>query len=368
MACYLTPTTKAHADQFLSCMLLTPPSRRLLDDLVRNFVAPYLVQEKEKIISDRCRELVDLKEGLIINMDVGYTGARKAQCATVMVGSGSRVVFSRTDTENGAWLKEGILVSAALEEAINIRKLDVVAVEIDDNASNKKKIESYKRVNGPSEYTEENVKGLNDVFHAAKSMGKQAIKIMSLFVEQIISKVKPLTVIIPLGVDLHEMILSPLLTELTSNFDSYFLDIKEKFQHIGAAEWVAANSSISSMQDFANSVQQVDSTIDYKHWSPIVNAWNETKPPSANLADNISSIQISKTTSLRCLNAVAKSASRLVSGEELNEENKKNCFEFLRKTLPQICFRGDNFSVNFLECLETKAKIAITTNENSINN
>ena len=177
MACYLTPTTKAHADQFLSCMLITPPSRRVLNDLVKNFVAPYLLEEKEKMVSERCSELLNLNEGLIINMDVGYTGARKAQCATVMVGSGSRVVFSRTDTENGAWLEEGILVSAALDEAINIRKLDVVAVEIDDNASNKKKIESYKRVNGPSEYTEGNVKGLNDVFHAAKSMGKQAIKI-----------------------------------------------------------------------------------------------------------------------------------------------------------------------------------------------
>ena len=49
-------------------------------------------------------------------------------------------------------------MSAALDEAINIRKLDVVAVEIDDNASNKKKIESYKRVNGPDEYKEESVK------------------------------------------------------------------------------------------------------------------------------------------------------------------------------------------------------------------
>lgn len=64
-----------------------------------------------------------------------------------MVGSGSRVVFSRTDTENGAWLKEDILVSTALDEAVNIRELDVVvAVEIDDDASNKKKIESHKRV------------------------------------------------------------------------------------------------------------------------------------------------------------------------------------------------------------------------------
>ena len=139
LATYITPTTKAHAEQFLTSMLLTPPSRNLLNELVTKFVKPYLLGEKEKIISARCEELRNLGEDLIINMDVGYTGARKAQCATIMVGSGSRAVFSRTDTENGAWLKEGILVSLALDEAINIRKLDVVAVEIDDNAANKKK-------------------------------------------------------------------------------------------------------------------------------------------------------------------------------------------------------------------------------------
>ena len=199
-------------------------------------------------------------------------------------------------------------------------------------------------------------------------MGKQAIKITSVFVEQIISKIKPLTVIVLPGVlDLHEAILSPLLTELTSNFDSYFLDIKDKFQNHGAVEWINANSSISSMQDFANSVQQVDSIIDYKLWTPIVDAWNETEPPSTCLADNISSIQISKTTSMRCLNAVAKAASRLISGEELSEENKNNSIEFLRNVLPPICFRGDNFSVNFMECLENKAKVFIEANEKSIN-
>jgi hypothetical protein len=130
-------------------------------------------------------------------MDVGYTGARKAQCATIMVGSGSRAVFSRTDTENGAWLKEGILVSMALNEAINIRKLDIVAVEIDDNAANKKKIENLRRTNGPVEFQQETVKGLNDVFHAAKSMGRQAVKLVSLFAQQIQAKVKPLCVAHP---------------------------------------------------------------------------------------------------------------------------------------------------------------------------
>jgi hypothetical protein len=125
LACYMTPTTKAHAEQFFSTILHTPPSRNMLNDLVDSFIKPYLLSEKERIITERCSELKDLNEGIIINMDVGYTGARKAQCATVMVGSGSRVVFSRTDTENGAWLKEGILVSTALNEAIND-----VAVEI----------------------------------------------------------------------------------------------------------------------------------------------------------------------------------------------------------------------------------------------
>jgi hypothetical protein len=38
------------------------------------------------------------------------------------------------------------------------------------------------------------------------------------------------------------------------------------------------------MKDFANSMQQVDATIDFKYWTPVVR--NETKPPSASFADN----------------------------------------------------------------------------------
>ena len=140
----MTPTTKAHSEQFFSTMLLTPPSRNMLNDLVKSFVMPYLLSEKERLITVRCDELKSLGEGIIVNLDVGYTGARKAQCATIMVGSGSRALFSRVDTDNGAWLKEGLLVSLALDEAINQRKLDIVAVEIDDNAANKKKLKATK--------------------------------------------------------------------------------------------------------------------------------------------------------------------------------------------------------------------------------
>ena len=140
----MTPTTKAHSGQFFSTMLLTPPSHNMLNDLVRSFVMPYLLSEKERLITVRCDELKSLGEGIIVNLDVGYTGACKAQCATIMVGSGSRALFSRVDTDNGAWLKEGLLVSLTLDEAINQRKLDIVAVEIDDNAANKKKLKATK--------------------------------------------------------------------------------------------------------------------------------------------------------------------------------------------------------------------------------
>ena len=56
-------------------MLLTPPSRNTMKGVVKSFVAPYLTDEKERIVDLRCSELTSLNEGLIINMDVGYTGA-----------------------------------------------------------------------------------------------------------------------------------------------------------------------------------------------------------------------------------------------------------------------------------------------------
>ena len=198
----------------------------MLNDLVKSFVSPYFLQKNEQIINVRCDNLRGLGDGIIINMDVGYTGARKAQCATVMVGSGSRAIFSRTDTESGAWLKDGILVLLALDEAINVRKLDVVAVEIDHNASNKK-IENYKRVNGPTEYKEESVEGLNDVFHAAKSMDRQAVKIVATYVQQLESQIKPLIESHSNNWKIEETLLYTISNNLVMNFISYFSDISD---------------------------------------------------------------------------------------------------------------------------------------------
>ena len=362
LACYMTPTTKAHSEQFLSAMLFTPPSHNMLNDLVKCFVQTYLLSEKERIITMRCDKLKSLGVGIIVDMDVGYTGAPKAQCATVMVGSGSRAPFSRVDTENGAWLKEGILVSLALDEAINQRKLDIVVVEIDNNAANKKKVESYKRINGPIEYSQQTVKGLNDVFHAAKSMGRQAFKITSVCIQQLESKIKPLTASQPADWNIEIDLLQPILLTLEENFHYYFHDISEKSESIGAKEWIEADSTKTSMQEFAKKINLVDGTIDYEFWVPIVEVWNNLKPPSAAKAENINSVIITKITSLRCLTALADAVSSLLQVVALIDINKNTVLGHSKSHLPAICFRGDNFSVNFVDYLDdnvTKSKLNI---------
>lgn len=156
-----------------------------------------------------------------------------------------------------------------------------------------KKIKSYKRVNGPLEYSQQTVKGLNDVFHAAKSMGRQALKITSAFTEELKSKIKPLTASQPADWMMEDL-LQPLLLTSEENFQYYFHDISEKFDSMGAKEWIGANSTKTSMQEFANKLNLVDGTINYEFWVPIVVVWNNLKPPSAIDAENINSIIITK--------------------------------------------------------------------------
>ena len=50
---------------------------------------------------------------------------------------------------------------------------------------------NHKRVNGPPKFQEEMVQGLNDSVHAAKSMGRQAVKIVAAYVQQLTSKIRP---------------------------------------------------------------------------------------------------------------------------------------------------------------------------------
>ena len=65
-------------------------------------------------------------------------------------------------------------------------------------------------------------------------------------------------------------LLQQLLLTLEGNFQYYFHDISEKFDSIGAKEWIEANSTKTSMQEFANILNLVDGTLNYEFWVPIV--------------------------------------------------------------------------------------------------
>lgn len=142
-------------------------------------------------------------------------------------------------------------------------------------------------------------------------MGRQEIKIVSLFSQQLETKIKPLTASNPLTWKIDEKFLKPILTDLGVNFRYYFSDIDDKFANIGAKEWKEANSSKTSMQEFATKLNLVDETINCQYWTPVVEAWNKVKPPSSIDADNISAIMISKTTSMKCFTALAAAVALL---------------------------------------------------------
>ena len=162
-------------------------------------------------------------------------------------------------------------------------------------------------------------------------------------------------------------LLQPLLLTLEENFQYYFHDIIEKFDSIGAKEWIEANSTKTSMQEFANNLNLVDGTVNYEFWVPIVVVWNNLKPPSAIDAENINSVIITKTTSLRCLTALANAVSNLLGVVALVEINKSAVLRYLKSHLPSICFRGDNFSVNFVDCLDDNiTKLRSTINQSKL--
>lgn len=139
---------------------------------------------------------------------------------------------------------------------------------------------------------------------------------------------------------------------MDSNSITYFSDIIDKFDNLGAKEWIEASSSPENMQKLANDLNLIDTTINYEYWVPVVNVWNQSKPPSASNAINISAVQLTKGTSVKCQTALVHAVSKLVNEGELEESTIIDKMGYLRSKLPAICFRGDNYSVNFIDCLE----------------
>ena len=342
LAVCMTPITMAHADQLFSAMLLTPPSRNLLKDIINLVVDPYLVNEKARLVTDACREIRDSGLSPVLCMDVGHSSARNSQAATLAAASGNVLLFTMTDTKTNAWLKETALVGRALDYAITEEKLDVCMVEIDDNAKNATIITSYTRVNGPEESKNEIVKAGIDVFHAAKAMGKHLVKVTAENSIVIGKFFKPLC-------DQNcavSGIIARMCDMMTAKSDDFFSDIMKTFSNHGASTWRSVSRTPTEMREFAVSNNLVDRTSDFPTWEPLVTAWNTIFSGKGSIS-SVAKIKITMSLSSKTLRILAQSV-EIVTGNKFVLDNKGNekteLYMYMKKYLPDICYRGHNFS------------------------
>ena len=344
---YLTPNTMAHADQLFSAMLLTPPNKNLLKEIIKWIVDPYLVREKERIVGEACRHIRESGISPVLCMDVGHSSARNSQAATLVATSGNVLLFTLTDTKTNAWLKETALVERALDFAIMTEKLYVCMIEIDDNAKNASIITSYKRVNGPPECRDETVQAGIDVFHAAKAMGKHVIKITGENLAVMEKFFKPLC-----QKDCEVPLVTARVNEMMlTKMNAFFSEIITTFSTYGATAWREASDTPASMRVFAERNNLIDLTDNHTYWQPVVSAWNSIivgKPP----VTSISKVKINISLSLKSLRIMATSVQEVTGNVVIATDRaseKQECFAYLKKNLPDICYRGNIISVDLCE-------------------
>ena len=350
----MTPNTMAHSDQLLSSMLLTPPSRMLLKEIIRVVVDPYLFLKKSSIISMACDQLRSLGTSPILCMDVGHSSARNSQAATLAAASGNLLLFTLTDTKTNAWLKESALVTRALEFAIDEAKLDISSVEIDDNAKNALLISSFTRVNGPDETKSEPVRAAIDVFHAAKSLGKNALKISK---DHLIVLEKMLQPMCTKNIDVPQ-ILNKITRKIREKSDAYFTEINGTFSEksFGSDIWKFISASPDSMKEFATNNKLMEIASDSIYWETVITKWNELCGEKKHVT-SVSGIRLSSNLTMKVLRGLSKTVSELTMKPipQYKIGEKENLTSYLRENLPDICSRGHNFHTE-LESITTEMK------------
>lgn len=351
----MTPNTMAHSDQLLSSMLLTPPSRMLLKEIIRVVVDPYLAGKKKDIISAACDQLKVLGTSPILCMDVGHSSARNSQAATLAAASGNILLFTMTDTKTNAWLKESSLVARALEFAIVEAKLDISSVEIDDNAKNALLISSFKRINGPEGIRDEPVKAAIDVFHAAKSMGKNIIKISKDHLTTLEKIMQPLCT---RNIDVP-LLLSKLTTKIRLKSEMFFTEINGIFteKKFGSDTWKEISTTPECLKNFSIMNGFMESAPDNIFWAPVISTWNTLYNEKKSIT-SMSGIKISSTMTLKTLRGLSKTVSETIQVDIPTPDKgaeKETLIQYLRDKLPDICSRGHNFHTD-LESLADEFK------------
>lgn len=102
------------------------------------------------------------------------------------------------------------------------------------------------------------------------------------------------------------------------------------------------------MRDFADKNNLIDLTDDYSYWQPVVTAWNSTMLGKSPIT-SISKVKITMSLSLKSLRIIAASVEGVTGNIRPNvvkANDKEEYFSYLTKNLPDICHRGNIFSVD----------------------
>jgi hypothetical protein len=89
----MTPVSKAHSEQLMRAMLLTPVNRGKMDVIIARIVKPYLIQQKKNVIAGQFEKVKLLGAPLRVSMDVGYDSVRSANNAVIFACVGQIPLF-----------------------------------------------------------------------------------------------------------------------------------------------------------------------------------------------------------------------------------------------------------------------------------
>ena len=195
-----------------------------------------------------------------------------------------------------------------------------------------------------------------DVFHAAKSMGKNAFKISKdhlLTLEKLLQRICVKNVDVPL-------LLNNVTLELRKKSDLFFPDINQIFslKSFGSEIWKLVSTSPGSMRQFAveNGLNEI--TPDGVYWEAFISKWN-TLHSGKKCVTSMSGVRLSSTMTLKSLRVLSKTVSD-ITGVEIPITDKSSekdvLMSHLREMLPDICSQGYNFHTN-IEDIIIKMKI-----------
>ena len=372
-------------ERIFTVMGLKPPSRPLSRLIVSCKVAPRIFDWQKKLENDKFDKMRQCK-GVVLGADTGHTSARNSQGAQTSVSYEGEIVSTLSTYGGNAWQREGANMVLILDKLIDVEKIDVAGMTIDDNKSNAKLISSRHRDNAADDAVKhKKVSVFLDLFHLAKTLGnlltkafREASDKLAAVTKTLDSTVDKLTFLNALGKSLSEPF-DDVTSPIQAVFDGLSVDTgsddgasanasgsgsASASANASGSAWAVAIGSADSMSRFAQQHGLIDKA-DVNDYSQVISLYNGSVDVTKHIA-TIHDLPIStlKLEELKPLLAPLRAACGkpvLVSLPLLKDDWTKQCMSCML-----LSFRGDTgnlFSVSLDEALKSATASMQTSEE-----